>query len=380
MRIGIDCRKFYDVFLNRGAGVERYTYHFVKTLLRQDESNEFVLFFYSDISPETIHKIKANNPRVKIIKMFRKTSNIPFIDSHYRFARSLKKENLDLTIFPANVIPLTFRGKSILVIHDLAIYLHSEWFPEKQWFSTKILVPLSLRKAKLIVTVSLNTKNDLLTLFKLDEEKVRVIHPGIVIKDNYIEEEKQKVLKKFDITGEYVLYLGTIEPRKNIKSLIKAFSGYLFENEESKVTLVLAGIKGWKFQPIFKYLQDINHRLPKSQIKYVGKVSNRERNILLKNSQAFIFPSRYEGFGFPVLEAMAMKVPVVTSNNSSLKEIAGDGAALLIDPEDSSDIRRSIKRILDDKILRQQLILVAEKRAQKFTWENSVAKFQTLLK
>ena len=207
-----------------------------------------------------------------------------------------------------------------------------------------------------------------------------MVHPGIVIKDNYIEEEKRKVLQKFDIKGDYILYLGTIEPRKNIKSLIEAFSTYLFENEESKVTLVLAGTKGWKFQPIFKYLQNINSRLPKSQIKYVGKVSNRERNILLKNTQAFVFPSKYEGFGFPVLEAMAMKVPVLTSNNSSLREIAGEGAALLIDSEDPGDIRRSIKKILEDKILRRQLVLAGEKKVSLFTWENSVAKFQTLIK
>ena len=380
MRIGIDCRKFYDIFLNRGAGVERYTYHFVKTLLKQDENNEYVLFFYSDISPETIHKVKATNSRLKIVKIFRSTSRIPLVDSHFRFARCLKRENLDLTIFPANVIPLSYRRKSILVVHDLAIYLHPEWFPENQWFSTKILVPLSLRKAKTVVTVSHNTKKDLLEIFKINEEKVRVIYPGVVVKDNYIEEEKQKVLKKFDIRGDYILYLGTIEPRKNIKSLITAFSTYLFENEESKVTLVLAGIKGWKFQPIFKYLQNINHRLPKSQIKYVGKVSNRERNILLKNTQAFIFPSKYEGFGFPVLEAMAMKVPVVTSNNSSLREIAGEGAALLVDPEDANDIRRSIKKVLEDKLLKRQLVMAGEKRVEKFTWENSVAKFQTLIK
>lgn len=380
MKIGIDCRKFYDIHLNKGAGVERFTYHFVKNLLNMDENNEYVLFFYSDISPETIHRVKASKVRVKIVKVFRSTSPIPLFDSHLRFAHHLKKENLDLTIFPANVIPLTYRRKSILVIHDLAIYLHPEWFPDRQWFSTKILVPISLKKAKTIVTVSQNTKEDLLKLFNINEEKIRVIYPGVVVKDNYIEEEVQKVLQKFDIREKYLLYIGTIEPRKNIKNLIKAFSTYLFENEESNVNLVLAGIKGWKFQPIFKYLQNINQRLPKSQIKYIGKVSNRERNILLKNCEAFIFPSKYEGFGFPIVEAMSMNVPVVTSNNSSLKEISGEGAALLIDPEDVNEIRRAIKKILEDKLIRKRLVAAGELRARHFTWENSIAKFKTLLK
>ena len=160
---------------------------------------------------------------------------------------------------------------------------------------------------------------------------------------------------------------------------IKAFSNYIFENEESDVSLVLAGIKGWKFQPIFKILNNINKRLMNSPIKYVGKVSNRERNILLKNCQAFVFPSYYEGFGFPVLEAMALKAPVITSNNSSLKEIAGD-SAYLIEVDDPNDIRRAIKKVLEDKILRQKLVLKGKAQADKFTWEITVNKFRTLLK
>jgi len=380
MRIGIDCRHFYDVHANRGAGVERYVYHFVKTLLQMDESNDFVLFFHSDISPETIHKVKGTNDRVHIVKLFRYESRIPLYDNHFRFSRVLKKEKLDITIFPANVIPLFYNRKSILIVHDLAIYLHPEWFPDKQWFSTKILVPLSLKKAKTIVAISQNTRDDLLSLFKVNPDKIRVIYPGVIIKENYIEEENKKVLEKFDINSEYILYLGTIEPRKNIRNLIKAFSNYLFENEESKVNLVLAGIRGWKFQPIFQFLNDMNHRFPKAQIKYIGKVSNRERNILLKNAQAFVFPSRYEGFGFPVLEAMALRVPVITGNNSSLKEIANNGEALLVDPEDPTDIRRAIKTVLSDKLIKQRLISLGEQRANQFTWEITIKKFQTLIK
>lgn len=380
MRIGIDCRNFYDIHLNRGAGVERYTYHLVKNLLESDESNEYVLFFYSDISPETIHKVKAGHSRVKIVKVFKTTTSLPLFDTHFRFASLLKKENLDLAVFPANIIPLTYRRKSILIVHDLAIYLHPEWFPDRQWFSTKILVPLSLKKAQTIVAVSHNTKQDLLKLFDVPQEKIRVIQPGVVIKESYGEDEVKKVLTKFDIKEKYILYLGTIEPRKNIKNLIKAFSTYIFENEESRINLVLAGIKGWKFQPIFQYLQNINQRLPKSPVKYIGKVSNRERNILLKNCEAFVFPSKYEGFGFPVVEAMAMNVPVVTSNNSSLREIAADGAALLVDPSDANEIRRAIKKVVEDKLVRQRLIAKGSERSRQFTWQKTIDKFKIILK
>lgn len=380
MKVGIDCRNFYDVHLNRGAGVERYVYHLVKTLLSRDDKNEYVLFFYSDLSPETIHKVKGHNSRVKIVKFFSSTSRIPLLDSHWRFSSILKKEKLDLAIFPANIIPFFYRRRSILVVHDLAIYLEPDWFPEKQWFSTHILVPRSIRKANLIVAISESTKADLRNIFKVPEQKIKVIYPGVVAKNGYLEEERAKVIKKFDIRGDYLLYIGTIEPRKNIFNLIKAFSNYIFENEEEKMSLVLAGVKGWKYQPIFQYLNDINKRLTSSQIKYIGTVSNRERNILLKNCRAFIYPSLYEGFGFPVLEAMALSAPVITSDNSSLQEIAGDGAAILVSPEDIGEMRRAIKTVINDKYLRQQLISKGTLRAAEFTWDKTVEKFLEIIK
>ncbi|MFH0780052.1 MAG: glycosyltransferase family 1 protein [Parcubacteria group bacterium] len=379
MKIGIDCRHFYDVHINAGAGIERYVYHLAKNLLRYDLKNEYVLFFYSDISPETIHKVKGRNSRVKIVKLFRSESRIPLIDSHWRFSGLLKKEKLDLAIFPANSMPLFYGKKSILVVHDLAIYLHPEWFPEKQWFSTHFVVPRSVKKASAIVAISESTKSDLVKLFKAPAEKVRVIYSGIVVKEGYLDEEVAKVKNKFKIVGDYVLFVGTIEPRKNISNLIKAFSNYLFENEESDLTLVLAGVRGWKSQLIFQFLNEANKRLANPRIKYVGKVSNRERNILIKNCRLFVFPSLYEGFGFPILEAMALGAPVVTGNNSSLAEVAGE-AALLVNAEDVNDIRRAIGKGVSDKYLRHQMIAKGAARAASFTWERAAKDFISLLK
>ena len=379
MRIGIDCRKFYDIHQNKGAGVERYTYHLVKNLLLEDKENEYVLFFSSSISPETIHKVKGNNPRIKIVKVFQGQSRIPLWDNHWQFARVLAKEKLDRCIFPANIIPLFYRGHSTLIIHDLAIYLHPEWFPERQWFSVKFLVPYSLKKAKSIVAISHNTKSDLIKLFKVKQEKVRVIYPGVIVKTGYLPEEEGKVVKKYDISGRYVFFVGTIEPRKNILNLIKAFSNYLFENEESDVSLVLAGIKGWKFKPIFRQLNEINQRMVGSRIKYLGKISNRERNILLKGASAFAFPSHYEGFGFPIVEAMALGVPVVAGDNSSLKEIAGD-AAVLVDSHEVNDIRRGIKKVVEDVMIRDRLISKGFEKSKQFSWRKTAKQFLIVLK
>ncbi|HMB26246.1 MAG TPA: glycosyltransferase family 1 protein [Patescibacteria group bacterium] len=379
MKIGIDCRQFYDYHLNVGAGIERYSYHLVRNLLKHDQENEYVLFFYSDISPETIKKVKGKNSRVKVIKTLRQGSKIPFWDSHIKFSWIMKKEKLDLAIFPANIVPLFYFGRSILVIHDLAIFLYPEWFPDKQWFSKKILVPAGLRRADKIITVSNSTKNDLLKLFNVDEKKIKMIYPGVVIKDKYLDKEFDKIRQKYDIKNEYALFVGTIEPRKNILNLIKAFSNYIFENEESRLILVLAGIKGWKHKKIFKYLNKINKRIFGSRIKYIGKISNRERNILIKNCQVFVFPSLYEGFGFPVVEAMRLGAPVITSNKASLQEIGRDAAAL-INPADVNSIRKQIKKVCENKNFRQKLIVQGHKRADQLTWEKAITEFKALLK
>ena len=378
MRIGIDCRKIYDVQKNEGAGVARYIFHLVKNLLAIDQNNEYVLFCHGDLGHETIHKVRGGNARVKIVKVQRAESRIPFWPNHVRFASVLRKEKLDWVIFPANIIPLFYRGRSLVVIHDLAIYQHPEWFPGRQWFARQVLVPRSVRRAAAVVCVSENTKKDLLAIFRVKEEKVFAIYPGVAVKADYLPEETNNVLEKYGITDGYVLYLGTIEPRKNILNLIKAFSAFIFENEEAKVKLVIAGARGWKYQPVLDELGESNRRLVSSRIKYVGKVSNRERNILLKNCLAFIYPSYYEGFGFPVAEAMALGVPVITSDNSSLREIVAD-AAVLIDPDDTTALRRALKAVLNDKVLRYQLISRGQERVKLFDWRVSAAKILKII-
>ena len=382
MKIGIDCRKIYDPQINEGAGIERYTYHLVRTLLKNDEANDYVLFCYNDLSPETIHKLRRNNPRVKVVKMMRLQSKIPVYENHWRFSRLLNKENLELAIFPANHIPLFYRKRSFVIVHDMAIYLHPEWFPEKQWFSTKVVLPRSFERAEKIITVSRNTKLDLLRLFKLPESKIEVIYPGIVAKDRYLPEEADKVKKKLDISGVYLLFLGTIEPRKNLVRLAQAFSSYLMDSGK-EISLVLAGAKGWKFQPIFEEIGEINKKLPRPAIKYIGKLTNRERNLLIKSARGFVYPSIYEGFGFPVLEAMALGVPVLTSKDSSLEEISGlpaqaGSAALLAESGDITDLKRNITILCEDEAVRRELIGKGTARSAEFRWSATVAKIKSL--
>jgi len=370
MLIGIDCRQFYDVQSNIGAGVERYAYHLVRNILHEDKTNNFVLFFYSDISSQTIRKVKGNNSRVKIVKLNKPGLRIPFYESHVKTAHVFNKEKLDNCLFLANSMPFFYRGNAILVVHDLAIYKDPEWFPSRQFLSTKIIVPRSLDRTKKIIAVSQNTKKDLLEIFKLPEQKIEVVYPGVAVKDNYLLDDFEKVRQKYDLSRKYFLFVGTIEPRKNLRSLIEAFGDFCFESGQVDYNLLLAGTKGWKFNDVFEAITEINKKLSGQRVKYIGKLTNRERNILLKNCLAFVYPSFYEGFGLPIVEAMALGAPVICGDNSAQKEIVGQSACL-VNPNCYLEIKNSLKKMIDEKEFRQSLIEAGKLTADNFKWGKS---------
>lgn len=374
MRIGIDCRIIYDVKENKGAGVERYVFYLVKALLKNDQSNEYVLFFPDSISQQTIDSLKKQ----RNFEAVRVSDKLGFISRHLLFTFRLWGAFFDRMIFPANVMPLFYVGKSLLVIHDLAIYNHPEWFPNKQWFSKIILVPGSVAKATTIVTVSQATKNELLDLFKFKKNKnIHVVYPGLslVKADSY--QIGQEVKNKYKINNDYLFFVGTIEPRKN---LVNVFSGYykFIKSSKLKIPLVIAGARGWKYKKIFSYLKKINQQLGWQAIQYIGKITDRERYALLKHAQAFLFPTKYEGFGFPVLEAMAVGCPVLTAKVGALPEYITD-QALFVDQMQPIEISLGIKKILSDSELREKLSLAGPELATQFTWEKTAQEILALI-
>lgn len=357
MRIGIDCRTIQET---EPAGTAHYTKELVRALLDIDKENQYFLFF--DQIKNIPEEFKRPNVKIAIIpKIY-----LPFISSHFLFSRALKKHRLDVFHGPANVLPIGYRGASVLTIHDLAIYINPEWFP-KQTFSTGFLVPRSLAKAKKIIAVSENTKNDLKKIFRIPENKIKVIYEGIKI-ENPNQTAVQAVFDKFGInTNEpYLFFLGTIEPRKN---LIALFAGYkkLLEKFQNTPKLILAGGRGWKNEDIFEAIK--KWRL-ENNIKYLGYVSSLEKFALMKGSLAFVYPSLYEGFGLPILEAMKLEIPVLSSRISSIPEIAKD-AALLVDPNDDDEIANSLEKLWRDENLSEQLKAVGQSRAQNFTWQKT---------
>ncbi|MBU2235880.1 glycosyltransferase family 4 protein, partial [Patescibacteria group bacterium] len=345
MRIGIDCR---NILNQKGevAGVGHYTYFLVKNILKTDKKNEYFLYFDYKMANKT-KEFEQKNIQIKFFPFSQYKRYMPFSYSHMLISAVLIKDKLDVFHAPAYACPLTYPGKIVLTVHDLAIYRHPSWFPSGQSFSTKILVPKSIKKAERIIAVSKATKRDVMKLFKTPSDKVSVVYEGVVPQKSIGKTKsvsKTIIQRKYKIGEKYLFFIGTIEPRKNLVALIKAYNSLLLKNYKKfkDYDLVIAGKKGWKYEEIFKTIKDQKFNY---KIRFLNYVSQEHKVALMKNATCFVFPTLYEGFGLPIAEAMSMGVPVITSKVSSMPEVAGD-AALLIDPNKILDIEKALAKVL----------------------------------
>lgn len=370
MRVGIDCRTILNPENGEQAGVGHYTYSLVKHLLKIDKKNQYVLFF--DWRVKDTAEFKQKNVKIKYLPFSQYKKYLPLAYSHLLVSAVFLSEKLDLFHGPANVVPLTYPGKCVVTVHDLAIYKHPSWFPSGQAFSRKFLVPKSVKKARRIIAVSQATKSDLVKKFKVPVKKINVIYEGVtsVVKRPPAKSKsgisKEEILKKYKVADNYVLFVGTLDPRKNIPQLLGAFDS-LFQKKTRKlegVELVIAGAKGFQYEKVFEAIKSLKYGY---KVRYLNYVPHNDKIALMKNALCFVFPTLYEGFGLPVLEAMSLGVPVITSKISSLPEITED-AAILINPESTKEIAAALKKVLINKKLREKMSQAGQKQAAKFSW------------
>jgi glycosyltransferase involved in cell wall biosynthesis len=256
-------------------------------------------------------------------------------------------------------------GKKIVTVHDISFFLFPEYHPWKRRFLFNTFFPRSLEQADHIIAVSQNTKQDLVRYFHVPPGNITVVP---LAADNTFtpmcREAAAATLMRYGINyGQYLLYVGTLEPRKNLKRLLQAY--HLFRDSHSEcVPMVLAGANGWLNHSLF---DEIDRSPWKSEIKILGYIPKAELPALYAGAIAFVYPSIYEGFGLPPLEAISCGTAVITSNNSSLPEVVGD-AALLIEPEASDDIASAMLKIVTDVSLRATLRQRGLERAKIFDW------------
>lgn len=268
--------------------------------------------------------------------------------------------------------PFALRKKTgfALTVHDLSPVMHSEFYSFKRRLWHKVIrYEKSFQRADLIFAVSEYTKYDLVKYYGLNPEKIKVVYPGInheIFKQSLDERLGHKVRLRYNLPQDYILSISTLEPRKNILALIKAFE----QIDDPHVELIIAGKKGWLYGPILKKVRSSQK---KDKIRLIGYVEEKDKPFLLSMAKIVCYPSFYEGFGFVPLEAMACGVPVITSARTSMPEICSD-AALLIEPMQLSDLAKAINELLADSALRQEMVVKGIARSKLFSWEMTAEK------
>lgn len=373
MKVGVDVRVLMDKYY---SGVSEYAANLLKAIFEADKENSYKLFFnsYHDQS-ERLSKWNKNNAELTGL-------NIPNKIFNYLFQKILSYPKLDKILGGVDVFwsphfnftKLSQDAKKVITVHDLSFLRYPEFFSVRKNFWHKALgIKKTLREADKIIAVSTNTKNDIVELLEINEDKVQVIYSGNnALKKDISEADAKDFLAKKKISGRILLYLGTIEPRKNIINLIKAYNSLRKSGEEyTDVKLVLAGASGWKNRLTYREWQLSPY---KNDIRFLGYVNQFEKDALYSQATLFVYPSFYEGFGFPPLEAMTYGVPVISANVSSLPEVVGD-AALMINPYEFSEISEAFKLILNNEDLRNSLISKGLKRAGEFSWEKTAKEY-----
>jgi glycosyltransferase involved in cell wall biosynthesis len=284
---------------------------------------------------------------------------------------------LDAFYSPDFTLPPTRPAtRTLLTVHDLSFMRHPDAFVPSLRRYLELAVPRSIHRADVVLADSSHTHSDLLTLFGIPAEKVEVITPGVDARFRPIPRsgDRARLKERYGVGDEpYVLSLGTVQPRKNYVRLIRAFARANEErplatqpprSADSRMRLLIAGGRGWLYEDIFVEADKHDY------VRLLGFVDDEDLPALYRGAALFAFPSLYEGFGLPVLEAMACGVPVVCSNTSSLPEVAGD-AALLVNPLDVDGLSAAMVRVLEDAALRKTMISRGLAQAARFTWERS---------
>lgn len=293
------------------------------------------------------------------------------------------KPKLDILFSPSHYTPLLSKTPSVVDIMDLSYErFGTEYFTNYDLNQLKRWTPLSVKKARHIITISEFSKQEIISLYKVNENKISVIYPGRdeeLFHPKIPKTKQTQVRLKYGITGKYFIYIGTLQPRKNLNRLIEAFASLVKTKESGTrfLKLVIVGKRGWLYE-------EINEAAKKLKIEdrviFTGFAPNEDLPALIKSSLAYVLVSLYEGFGMPVVEAQSVGTPVIVSRISSLPEIAGDSGIFVDDPQNTKQITTALKKVLSlKKEDRKKIIEQGKQNASRFNWENSAKKLLKLL-
>ena len=368
MRIGIEAQRLLRPHKH---GMDRVALELIRNLQLIDKENEYFIFVKSDQDKGII----PNTQNFKIIEI--PGGPYPFWEQ-FKLPKLVKKYNCDILHCTANTAPLIMKTPLITTLHDIIfkesnlikqLSSSASWYQKLGNLYRRVIVQKVVKNSKFLITVSNFEKENITNTFNINDKNLKVIHNGVNEKftDKIKKQSKAEIKLKYGLPDCFLLHIGNTNPRKNTKGVIEAFYQYLI-NSSTDCKLVLIGLNQSKLNTIVDDT-DLLARL-KDKIVFTGYVIDQDLPVIFSMAQVFLFPSLREGFGIPIIEAMACGIPVITSTTSSMPEVAGN-AAYLVDPYKTEDIYEGIVKILSDPDFKNELINKGLEHYKLFSWKNT---------
>ncbi len=357
MRIGFDGTPL----LGQRSGVGHYTGRLLAHLVQQRPEWEYMLFSNRPFEPLEAELAQA-------LPLADNFGFSRFVWMQLVLPRIIRQRQPDLCHFPNNTAPLCLNHPSVITIHDASLFLHSRHHPHSRLLALRLLLPHVARRATAVITVSHHARQDLMRVLQLPAEKIHVIHEAAPVGFQPLVDpiQRRQLRARYNLPEQFVLFVGTMEPRKNLKRLIRAVAHLRQRGCDTR--LVLVGPNGWLINGSLE--KEIEILDLKDAVQSLGYVPQEDLPGIYSLATVFAFPSLYEGFGLPPLEAMACGTPVLTSRDSAMAEICGE-AACLVDPHEEEAIADGLACLLTDPNRREHLRQRGLARAKQYSWERT---------
>lgn len=361
MRIAVNTRLLLQGKLE---GIGWFTHQTLERMVRKHPEHEFIFFFDRPYDPSFIF---APNVTPVVIPPQARHPLLFYMWFEWGVPYMLRKYKADVFLSPDGYMSLSTKVPTCLVIHDLAFEHYPEHFVRSHKMYWRHYSPRFARKAARIATVSTYSKDDIVKHYGINADNIDVVYNGAHAEYRPLSwQEREDAKTKYADGCEYFVFAGALHPRKNIVNLLKAFIAFK-KRQRSNMKLVIVGRYAWKYEEVVEMREEMSF---KDDVKWVGYMHVDELSKVMGGAYALVYPSLFEGFGIPILEALKCEVPAIVSNTSAMPEVAGD-AGLLVDPTDVQDIAAKMEMLHKDETLRKKLIEASKEQVKKFSWDQS---------